>query len=73
MLETVRAGICTGQNGTYSFILGAERWDPSDRHAPTQAIRACLAHLDSSHPAPGGRILPNHPQAIINPPYFDDL
>jgi methionyl-tRNA formyltransferase len=73
MLEKVCAGIAAGQNGTKCFTPSADRWDPRNRHTPIQDIRGWFARLDPKHPAHGERVFLNHPRAVVNPPYFDDL
>ncbi len=73
MLEWVCAQIAASERGTRCFAPTDERWDPHNRHTPVAEIRQWFAALDAAHPAHGERVFLNHPRAIINPPYFDDL
>lgn len=73
MLEWVCSSIASSDQGTRCFTPTADRWDPDNRHTPIAEIRRWFASLDAAHPAHQERIFMNHPRAIINPPYFDDL
>ncbi|MSR13060.1 MAG: hypothetical protein EXR86_00520 [Gammaproteobacteria bacterium] len=73
MLEIVCERIAQSDKGTRCFTAIDERWDPSNRHTLIEQIRRWFADLAPDHPAHQERVFLNHPRAIINPPYFDDL
>jgi methionyl-tRNA formyltransferase len=73
MLERVCARIAQSEGGSRCFTPLAEQWNAHNRHTPIGEIRRWFAALDPHHPAHQERVFLNHPRAIINPPYFDDL
>jgi methionyl-tRNA formyltransferase len=73
LLEVVCARIAQSDQGTRCFTPQAEHWDANNRHTPIGEIRRWFATLDPRHPAHRERVFLNHPRAIVNPPYFDDL
>lgn len=73
MLDDICARIAASDTGTRCFAPLAERWHPTNRHTPIAEIRRWFAALPPDHPAHQERVFMNHPRAIINPPYFDDL
>ena len=73
LLEVVCARIAKSDLGTRCFTPQAEHWDANNRHTPIGEIRRWFATLDAGHPAHRERVFLNHPRAIVNPPYFDDV
>lgn len=73
MLEHVCERIAQSDIGTRCFTPVADRWDARNRHTPIGEIRRWFAALEPGHPAHRERVFLNHPRAIINPPYFDDV
>ena len=73
MLEIVCERIAANDQGTRCFVPIDLQWDLRNRHTPIEEIRRWFAALDPDHPAHAERVFLNHPRAIINPPYFDDL
>lgn len=72
-LDWVCSTIAQGETGTRCFTPSGDCWDPHNRHTPLAEIRRWFAELDPAHPAHRERIFFNHPRAIMQPPYFDDL
>lgn len=73
MLAWACSEIAAGDQGTRCFTPSGDRWAPDNRHTRVTEIRQWFAALDPAHPAHAERVFLNHPRAIINPPYFDDL
>lgn len=73
LLEVVCERIAQSDQGTRCFTPLAESWDANNRHTPIGEIRRWFSALDPGHPAHRERVFLNHPRAIVNPPYFDDL
>jgi len=73
VLNEVMGELGRSANGTKCFPPIDEQWDASNHHTPIENIRAWFSALPLNHPAHKERVIFNHPRAIINPPYFDDL
>ena len=73
MLTFAVQTLAASPNGSQCFTRIDEAWDASNGHHGIGDVRAWFRDLDPAHPAHGERIVLNHPNAIMSPPYFSDL
>ncbi len=72
MLEFTVRQLADSANGTKCFQRIDAHWDAGNGHHGTGDVQAWFRDLDPGHPAHNERIVLNHPNAIMAPPYFSD-